>query len=153
MLRAILFFSAASLTLNAVVLYVLLHPRAAIIVEPQLSPTAMLRERRGGPASFEYVERATGRRLSAILPDDGARLAKFLREGKLSAEQEAGLRARYGERRREEVRIAEEMASAGEWNPARVQTLQREFWYAEEKRLPGDQAAGLSPEFFPPPGP
>ena len=151
--------SVASLGVNAIVLYVLLHPRAERVaalgpgmpdgVTMLVSPAG---SRSAGRTSFEYVDHLTGRRMNVVLPDDGDRLLAFLREGHLSPAQEAGVRGRYEERRRKEAEAAEAMARTGEWRPARIQEMQRDFWYAEWRRLPPDQTAGLSPAFFPPPG-
>ena len=169
-LRAILLSSLASLGVNVVILYLALHPRViANGTGPGLpdsrtdgransrtaltpSPLPAASGNGGGRTVFEIIDKASGKRIEATLTDDGTRLSKFVREGRLSAEQEAGLRGRYAERQKRETARAEQMAREGQWRPGELQQIEREFWYGEWKRLPAGQTSGLSPEFYPPPG-
>lgn len=166
MLRAILGCCIASLVLNGVVTWIVVShtrgaPSAARAVPAGVAATGTAAPGATGvgarPAAprdpfqreWELVDKASNKRIGAVILDDSNRLEEFVRLAQLEASQESALRERYAARRGEEMRMAREMVKQGAWHSEEFRRLQRRFWRDEYRALPTDQAVLLPPSYIP----
>lgn len=170
-LRAILGCCIASLALNSVVAWIVVsHTRGAVVAAPHpaaatgagagtATPQGAAAEAAPVPRpapprepfqrDWEFVDKASGRRIGAVILDDAGRLEEFVRAARLEPAQEVALRDRYAERRVREMQAAREMVKQGAWRSEEFRKLQRRFWADEYRALPPAQAAHLPPSFIP----
>ena len=157
-LRAILATSIASLGMNAVVTYIVVsHTRGAVIPDgPRggTTPRAAPVTHSAAPVvpfqpNWEFVDRATGKRIGAVVNDDSPRMEQFVRQAGLNPADELALRERWTDRRTREMQLAEQLVKDGAWNHKALHQLQQQFWDSEYRALPPEQAMNLPPEFRP----
>lgn len=164
--RLLIATNLLSLALNGVVAYAVLRaPRGLPVLPAGASLADGIGPGGRGPAGrtterapyvpfvreYQLVDRSTGRLIGAVLADDGPKLERFIAEAALSAEQERALRDRFARRRQLEMEMAQRMVREGRWQAGEFLQLEQQFWGDEYRALPPGQAAGLSPQFVPPP--
>ena len=153
-LRLLVGVNLASLALNGVVAYsVLRRPRDAVspeLIKALATPRAA---HRSGYTPFvreyQYVDKASGRLLGAVLADDSGKLEEFITEARLTADQEVDLRQRFARRHEREMEMAARMVKDGAWRHGDFLALYQEFWKAEYQALLPEQRFNLSAQFFP----
>ena len=153
LLRTLVGVNVASLVLNAVVAWSVLHRPAGVSPELLQALSAprppRLAAARPFVREYQYVDQQSGRLMGAVLADDSPRLDAFIAEGRLTAEQELALRDRFARRHEREMEMAAAMVKDGVWRHADYLALYQQFWSAEYEALPPEQRLHLSAQFFP----
>lgn len=156
-LGAILGTTTLALVLSAAVAYRVFGPHNGAIVVKAVPPggdpanvgSNPMARARVFRTAYQYVDRETGQQRDVVLQEETDRIARFIRLGNLTGDQERDIRDRYAKMRDEEDQLAQKMVKAGEWSYEPYRQTRAKFWSESIRKLPGTQAQPLLAEFMP----